>query len=207
MRDRTQREDQERRAVLRAIAGSRLVRYLALFGLLGTGTLVIGTAYFVSQATSLECEDLEQEDLSIDDIVSLKDRTQAYQREPSSEAWLELSGSEASFLLRDEAEYGLWLRPEGDRLGARVTAPLRGICYNIEYEGSLDVEEGTAVLVPERLVVGSLDITPLMGGREYRFEARDVPDPVLARHLQNTERLEVRDGLLRLRFMDRWSIW
>ena len=61
--------------------------------------------------------------------------------------------------------------------------------------------------MPSKLVVGELDVMFLVGGQPRVFEATDVPDPVLARQLQNLEKLDLVDGMIRLRFRDRWGVW
>jgi hypothetical protein len=90
---------------------------------------------------------------------------------------------------------------------AHVTVPWRGMCLNIDYEGEFSVTAARATLVPSKLVVGDLDVMFLVGTQPRVFEATDVPDPVLARQLQNLDKMDVIDGIIRLRFRDRWGVW
>jgi hypothetical protein len=162
---------------------------------------------------SSSCVPLERVDLEVAEIVDLKQRWRSYSRDPGSEAHLEVSPREATFLLRGESALGVWLGAEGDHLLAKVTVPQEGGCYNVEYQGKLEISDGMALLDVEQLRVGHTDLTELaglggaIGGARQAVRPEDVEDPTLKAQLANIRHLEVREGKIRVRFVDPERVW
>jgi hypothetical protein len=159
------------------------------------------------RALSDGCDAWEVTDLSMGELIALKQRKDAYQHDPSPDAALELSGQEISFLMRDVLDYGVFVRFLDGDVDALVAIPGRNGCYNVRFVGTVEVDEGVAVVVPRVLVVGEADLSGLVGGLRLVVRPEDLADPGVAESLQNTERLDIEGDRLRLRLSDPWQIW
>ena len=161
----------------------------------------------LSGTASDSCEEWAEVDLSIREIVALKDRRRRYQRAYSESAYFEMSGREASFLLKGETEYGVWLEAVGDRLMAHVTAPAEDHCYNIDFVGRIEVHDGAPRLEPESLEVGHTDLTWWLSLRQHWLGLPAIKSEAVRTRLAKVQHLEVRDDLIRVRFVDAESVW
>lgn len=179
----------------------------------GIGVAVGWRAAMERSLISARCRTLERVDLEVDQIVALKDRWKAYVRSRDDGGYLELSGREATFLLRGESPVGVWLDGEGDQLDAILTVPAGDGCYNVEFAGSIAVAGGLAIMDVEHLEVGGRDLSDLaglggaLGGSKQAVSPEDIEDPEVSAALANIETLEVVDSKLRIRFVDPSKVW
>lgn len=176
--------------------------------------VVIGFSADMEQSLiSKTCRVLPKVDLAVPEIVKLKDRWKAYTRDASPQAALDLSPEEVTFLLQAESEIGVDLSARSDQLSARLTVPVENGCYNVDFNGGLQVQNGLAVVSTERLEVGGQDLSGLMsiggaiGGTRQALTADDLEDPRLSRMLRNVETLTVEGGRIRVRFTDPDQVW
>jgi hypothetical protein len=192
-----------------AVWRSRIARLLSVLVLV----VIVGSAIWLSSlyagALSPECETWPRIEMPIEEVIALKRRLEAYQQDEDPSATLVLTGDEVTALLREEMDYGIRLVLLGDRIEATVVVPAEGGCYNVHYTGRLRVEERVAKLEPEVLTVGTTDLSDWMRGGLYEVDAEmleDRVDPYVIRALENTERIEVVDGQMRLRLYDRYQM-
>lgn len=177
---------------------SRGRRVLRAAIVLSLAILVVGggaLAWLYAQVAPGECRTLQRADLSIEEIIAIKQRVEAHQLDRS--APLRLSGREASFLLADTLRYPVHIAVDGSEVGAELALPAGKAerCYHVDFHGSVVVEEAVAVVVPSRLVVGELDLSGWVGGRAVELgpdDLREHAGQLLARMRQ----LQVEDGHL-----------
>jgi hypothetical protein len=161
---------------------------------------------------SAKCEEFEKVDLSIDEIVNLKGRWKKYLYDDTGEAVLRLSGREASWLLSAESEVHVWMKAANDRIDAKIAAPTSEGCYNVHYQGKLNVVDGTAVLDADSLIVGGVEMSELMGSGLMRAMRVVTPEDLrdneaLADKLEGVQLLRVRGDELHVRFSNPHEVW
>ncbi|MFK7930008.1 MAG: hypothetical protein AB8H79_17575 [Myxococcota bacterium] len=185
-------------------------------GLLGAGALVGGVAGWRA-ATSYtliadRCDELAEMDLSVAEIVDLKRRWKNYAR-TIGPAHLVISPREASFLLSAESDLTVFLTAKDAVLLAQLTAPVETGCYNVEFQGGVQVNEGLAILDVESLSIGGRDLTEVaalsgvLGGTKRAVAPEDISEPRLSELLGNVEHLHVENGALHIRFVDPARVW
>lgn len=170
---------------------------MLLLALLAGG---IATSWLWSRALSRECATLEREDLSLEEMVAIKRRVDAYRRD--LEGSLELSGREASFLVREYLRVPGWLAVEADALHLELRIPDGQECYNVSFEGRVGVLDGVAAVEPERLVIGQLDLTRLLRGRSIELRGRQLGSASVAALLDHTTSLQIHEDTIELRVDD-----
>ena len=161
---------------------------------------VVGVGWVRSRALSSECADLRREDLSIDEMIAIKRRVDDYRRDPSRP--LELSGREASFLVREHLRMQAWLGVSGDQIELDLRIPTRERCYDVAFLGTLEVVDGVAHLVPTSFVVGRLDLSWWAGGSAYEIGSGQVSEPGAARLLAHVTSLKVAQGRIAIEVDD-----
>lgn len=188
---------------------SRLARVgAALFVAIAVGLTMFGMDIWRQMNHSTECPEVRWVDLDVDDIVILKDRLQVYRLDPDPDAELTLDGNEATFLLRDLLPYDIDLVVDGEHVTAVVVRELEEEgCRAILFEGTLEVDDGTVRLEPDRLRVGDAELAGLLGPFSVRVSSSRLADEDAAELLANIQHLRVADGALHIRFDDRWSLW
>ena len=165
--------------------------------LLGVG---LGLGWLWSRAVAPECAELRREDLSIDEMVAIKRRVDDYRRDPSTP--LELSGREASFLVREHLRLQAWLGVQGDEVAVDLRIPERQRCYNVSFHGQVEVVDGVAHVVPSSLVVGRLDLTWWAGGSSYEIRSGQVGEEAAADLLEHVTSMRVVQGRIALEVDD-----
>jgi hypothetical protein len=148
--------------------------------------------------------EIEQADMTLEELVAVKNRVQDYQRNP--EGALRLSAKEASFILADNLKYSVWLQAEGDKLTVALALREDELCWNIGFTGTVSVEKGVATVVPSKLQIGALDFTPLALGKVYNFDRSDLDGPQAGRLLAQTQSLRIDDGWLEVKLDDPGSL-
>src|SRR5687767_5439710 len=125
---------------MRGLLRSRFLRGVVV-GVASTLLVLIAMAgYGWSRARSSECAELPREDLSLREMAQLRRRMDVYKRDPVST--LILSGREASFLVREEFRLQAWLGIEGAQVHLEARVPEHGRCWNLAFQGRVEVERG-----------------------------------------------------------------
>lgn len=204
----TARGGRARRA-LAVVLGSAWVRLTALAIVVGVaGIGAYGYHMYQRALTAIaSCPERVPVDLAIADIVDIKRRVERYQRDPDTGAELELLGEEIAFLVKGEIDYQVWLDVQGDRVTAFLMQRVEEGCHTVEFEGTVEVADGVASVVPTHLKVGDTDLTQLAGGRRFLLPPDTVPDGRAAAMLTNVRRLRVEGGRVLLRLEDRKGLW
>lgn len=166
------------------------------------GILCLVASWLYSRAGPAECRSITRADLSLAEMGAIKRRLEAYRGDPSHP--LALSGDEVSFLLADNLRYPVFVRVDGDEVSAELSVPEAGSrrCYNIDFRGRIEVDEGLARLVPSELVVGHLDVSGWLAGRNLWVDRADIAGEHAANLLEQLRQLRVVDGRLQLEFED-----
>lgn len=187
---------------------SVVVKVLLAVGGLGFIGLVAGAGYARSlwvKAISDHCEVLPEPELTLDEMVALKWRHEAWQRDNNPEARLQLDVRELSFLLQGRFPFDVAIDEAEGLARIRLAVPAGGgQCWNVDYRGHIEVVDGVATLQPERVLVGEADLTFFLG-RQMRFSADDLKDPKAAEMLANAQHIEMQGGLVRVALIDRWK--
>lgn len=186
------------------LARTPWLRWVALATV--TVSLVFGVGSYVlwNRAISEHCASLPDPELSLEEMVALKWRHEAWQRDPQPDASLGLAVRELSFLLQGRFDFDLALEDDSGLAHIRLAIPREdGQCWNVDYLGRIGVKEGVATLRPERVRVGEVDVTPL-AGRQLVYRADDIEDPEAAAMLRNARRIDWKDGQISVSLHDRW---
>ena len=142
-----------------------IVAGIAIIGAMGYGYTLWG------RAVSSECEERPPPKLAIDELIEMKERLAAYQRDRSASAYLALSVEEFAFLVATKTDIVGDYKLTDQGLEARVMVPRGdGTCYNVDFLGLVDIHRGEVIVRPARLIVGSLDMTSWFQP-EYRFKS------------------------------------
>lgn len=187
--------------LVRGVRDARFLRGVVVGVCLTLLPLVGLSAWTWSAAVSEACAELPREDLSIDEMVSIKQRVDAYRRDPSRP--LELSGREASFLVREHLGVRGWLTIEGDEVRMELRLPSGGRCYDVSFRGAVDARSAGAVgVVPSSLVVGRLDLSWWAAGRRIEILPAQVEGEAAAALVGHLTALQVQDGRIALEVDD-----
>ena len=160
-------------------------------------------------AVSEQCVAVPRQDLTMEETKDLVARRKAYQSNRSNEATLELGERQASMLLADLLSYDVWLEVDAKQV-AHVKAAIprvNGTCWNVDYSGSLRVENGQVTFQPAHLVVGSADLTALTGWTTWTIDSDDIADERLRDTLKNAEVVELQPGQVHVKQHDRNVKW
>jgi hypothetical protein len=182
---------------LRRILGTRAARWgLGLAGLLAVAGLGV-TGWVLSEARSSECAIAQHDPLSMDELIDVKKRFTAYKRNP--EAGLTLTGAELSMLLEDRADVPVYVDVQGTSLHAEVAVPASdNQCYPIRFSGTLEVDQGVAAVIPDSLVIGSVDLSSLASGVRMELMPEHMPTAKSALFLQQTAAASVDGGQMKV---------
>jgi hypothetical protein len=163
--------------------------------------------------SSSSCRPVKAEDLSVEELVSLKRRWRRYTRSDLADGYFEISPREAAFLLTGEGLASVSLRAEGEQLTAEMAIPTDGGCYNVDFVGLMSVDAGIVAMEPSKLVIGGTDLADLgrlgevLGATKRVIRADELRDPVLSARLANVASMRVADGRVQLRFIDPDLVW
>ena len=184
----------------------RIVMSLALLVML----MVFGSWIWVWSASKSEtCRTIVVPEMDFDSVMSLRARKSAYQRSRELTPWLELSPEEMTYLLsqsRGPVRIGM-TAIGATSLKVQIGYPVKDGCYNIDLEGSVSVDDGRLVVLPQRVVVGGYDLTWMSYFSDIEVSPSDIPDSDISAQLENTRAMRVEDGALRLRLKDRSLRW
>jgi len=162
------------------------VAAVGLLVVLALGTL--GSSFAWSLALSEECRRLERVDLSIEEMVDLKQKVDDAVREGRND--VVLSGDETSFVLREFLRLPVYVQVEAGEVLMQAAVPRNDQCYNIDYRGAFTIAEGSAHLRPRILTIGELELADWVGEELALAPERVLDDPEtldLFAHLQRVE--------------------
>lgn len=199
----------------RALRRARFVTWRNRIALGVVGAVLVGAiaaAVYVNgllqQMRSPTCEAWAPVDLSIEELIALKRRKEAYQNSVDPGAMLSVDGTQATALLMESLDFDVRLIVVDDLVDATLVAErAEDECYNVHYVGRLEVRDGIAYATPERLFVGEVDWSPWVRGWRFTIPPDRVGDAAVAKALANTERLDVRGGEIAFRLYDPWALW
>jgi len=153
----------------------------------------VSTWWLLDRARSTECQIVEHEPLSMDELIGVKKRFTAYKRNP--EQGLTLTGPEISMLLEDRADIPVYVDVKGEHLHAQVAVPSSDSrCYPIDFEGQISVDNGVAYVTPERLVIGKVDLSGLASGVRMELLPENMPTAKSALFLEQMSTASVQGG-------------
>lgn len=146
---------------------------------------------FVVQARSTECAIRQHPPLSMQELIDVRRRFDAYRERP--DAGLQLTGEELSMLL--EAEVPMFVEVTGQYVNAQVALPSgEGRCWPVDFQGELTVADGVAFLIPESLRIGQVDLTPITRGMRLELLPEHMPTSRAASFLRQTRSASVSSG-------------
>lgn len=137
--------------------------------------------------------------IELDEMVALKQRVELHQASDDPEQVVSLDDREASFVLEGIEVGEADVEIDEDRLRLRIGLEAGAACYNVEYLGTLAVDAGVAHFMADRVIVGRLDLSPLLAGRPIVLRPEDMPGERSAAALRAVSALDVHEGLIRLR--------
>ncbi len=164
-------------------------RYPAGVALVVVGAASLWASWASFAAGPEPCMELRQAQFTLEELIAAKDKVLDYERDPVGE--LVLSGKEASFVLADNLKFPVWIETRGEELFAEIALPAEDRCYNIAFQGVIDVVDGRARVVPSQLRVGGVDLSALVAGREVVAGPADVRSPEARQLLAHTRRMYV----------------
>ena len=177
---------------------------LSMLGALGYGLYLMA---LMRGTTAGDCQKLPDTWLETEQLISIKKRLDVYRADKSEGASIEVTPNEVMGLLEGEVGYDLAFEAEGSEVFARINLPTDDGCYQIEFEGTLNVKDRVVEVIPSKLVVGTVNFTNWMGSKPYVIQAENVPDEKTAEILSNTQKLVVRDGMIYLTLIDPYKLW
>ena len=75
------------------------------------------------------------------------------------------------------------------------------------FEGTVQVDNSVLRMEPDIVRLGGFDLSWLLGGQAFEYEAGDVADPQVASILRNVRALKVESGELKLRLKNKSMKW
>ncbi len=160
-------------------------------------TAAAAAGWVVSEARSTECEIAQHEPLSMEALIDVKKRFKAYKRDPA--AGLSLTGPELSMLLEDRADIPVYVDVQGTNLHAEVAVPASDSqCYPIRFSGTLQVDSGVAAVIPDSLVIGSVDLSAIASGVRMELMPEHMPTAKSALFLEQTAAASVDGGQMKV---------
>jgi len=189
-------------AVARSWSKNRYARASSGFGLILLGMTSLGASYVYLIAGPSRCEVLQPTDMTMDQLKQVKRKVTDYEANPNGE--IHLDGSEASFILADNLKYPVKISVDGEEMVASllIRADQQERCYNVQFTGSVAVEDGNATVVPSQLMVGGLNLSWLFGGRTFHIDPEVVGKGAAGQMLEQTETLRLEDSQLHIDLED-----
>jgi hypothetical protein len=178
-------------------------RWLALAAAAVALVVLLGGAG-LSVALRRPCVTPAPSELSLAGMADVKRRVDQHSRDPSVP--LVLDGEGATFLLADYLEFPVRIDVQGGLVSARLAVPVGQTCFAVGYDGGVEVDEHGALLTPERLVVGDLDLSAVARLRQWRAGPDDMWRPAAAELLAAIRYLRVEGDEVVLRIDDPWSL-
>lgn len=168
------------------------------------GLTSIGAAWAVQAVGPEPCMELRQAEFNLDELIATKDKVLAYERDPVGE--LVLSGKEASFVLADNLKFPVWIETRGQELFVEYALPQQERCYNIVFQGTVEVKEGAARIVPSQVQVGQLDLSLWLAGKEILARPDDVENDEARQLLSQMRHLRVENDEVHVAVTDPRSL-
>lgn len=195
------------RKVLVATWANVWVKRLSLASLILLLAGMGGWMWFWAAALDATCRLPQVRQFSVDEFLELRDRKKAYQQSTEPVSWMAMSPDEVTFLLAESKGLYVELAASKDRLQAHLGVPDEGGCYNVYFEGTVQVNNSVLRMEPDIVQLGGFDLSWLLGGQAFEYEAGDVADPQVAGILRNVRALKVESGELKLRLKDKSMKW
>lgn len=165
----------------------RRVVYGAVGLTLGVG---LAAAVLVGLARSGSCEVHRHEPLSVDKLIAVRKRFDAYRDNPDE--GIVVDDQELAMLIEDAADVPLYLHLDGEWVGGSIAFPaFGGGCWAVAFHGLLTVDDGRATFTPDALSVGALDLSLIFAGRPWVLQPEQMPSKRVAWFLQHTRHAEV----------------
>ena len=182
---------------LRRILGTRAAQWGLGFAAAVLLASTAATGWVVHEAKSSECDIAQHDPLSMDELIDVKKRFTAYKRNP--QAGLTLTGPELSMLLEDRADIPVYIDVQGTEIHAEVAVPASDEqCYPIRFSGTLQVDQGVAAVIPDALVIGSVDLSALAAGVRMELLPEHMPTAKSALFLEQTAAASVTGGQMKV---------
>ena len=188
-------------AFLRKAFRNRVVRIGAGIFLGALGLAALSVAWAVDAAKPAACISLDKAELTLQEIISVKRQVDAHQ-EDAVDHMLRFNGREATFILAEHFEYPVWVSVHDHKLEARLALPDNGYCYNIEFQGHVEIEEGIASVVPSHLLIGRLDLSTLLNGHQFILDAQTERADGMSHLLRHIHHLAVEEDHIVLQLDD-----
>jgi hypothetical protein len=137
--------------------------------------VVVGLLGVVGMARAGDCVVARHDPLTVDRLIAVKERFEDYRSHPDQHP-LSISGDEIAMLIEDRADVPVFLELDDAYVQGRAAIPAwGGGCWDVGFHGRMTIDDGAAVLVPDRLTVGRLDLTWWMAGRPLELQPDQLP--------------------------------
>ena len=162
--------------------------------MVGGATLATAGLLFAA-ARSGPCEVASHRALSVDELIAVRQRFEAYRSTP--ELGFSLSEEELGMLLEDPEDVPVFLALEGEQVHGQVALPAAvGRCWPVAFSGSLQIDGQKAHFDPARVTLGALDVGWLLGSGAMELLPEQMPTRRTRTFLEATRRGEVVAGRL-----------
>jgi hypothetical protein len=180
----------------------RLTRVFVGCGLILGGLTIVGIAYVHVRAAPEPCQAVPATHLTMDQLKAVKKKLANYRANPKE--GIRLDSKEASFILADNLKYPVEMSFDGKQLAAHllVRSETERRCYDVHFQGQVEVDAGLAKVVPTELMVGTLNLSWFAGGQTFLIDHMVFGEGAAADMLQQTQRLRVEDGTIHVDLED-----
>ena len=178
--------------MLARVLKHRGVRTVIGVSFLGVSLVSFFGAAALHQARSPTCDEVERVDLTLEEMGKIKRKVDMHRLGSP----LAISAEEASFILNDHLRVPVHLQTKHNELLAHLAVPDNGRCWNVVFQGTIDVHEGVAEIKPRILQVGGFDLSAFAHGRTLQLDHRDLGEHPARKLLASTQRLTHKDGTL-----------
>lgn len=134
---------------------------------IGLILLSVYASYRYSQLLSETCAEVPREVLEIKQMGAIRTKVRTWKSEPDKP--LVLEGKEGSWVLREVFRMPAHIQITGEQVRAKLAVEDKAGCYNVDYTGTLAVRDGKVQAVPDRLIIGAVDLTPYVGGQAWEL--------------------------------------
>lgn len=168
---------------------------MAVLSTVLAASFLVAVTALVSLAHRGSCEIETHPSLSVDELIDVRQRFEAYRAAP--ETGFSLAAAELAMLIEDPEAPALFVDLEGTGVTGSVAWPDGfGRCLPVRFDGTVVVEDATVHFEPAHLTVGALDLGWWYRGRTLVFTPEDLPSDRVGHFLSQTRRATVEDGRL-----------
>ena len=178
--------------MLARVLKHRGVRTATGVSFLGVSLVSFFGAAAIHQARSPTCDEVERVDLTLQQMGQIKRKVDMHRLGNP----LAITAEEASFILNDHLRVPIHLKTQHNELLAHLAVPDDGRCWNVVFQGTVDVHKGVAEIKPRVLQIGSVDLSAFAHGRTLQLDHRDLGEHPARKLLASTQRLTHKDGTL-----------